>query len=370
MTAVYLDYNATAPMKPAVKAAVLAALDLTGNPSSVHAFGRAARRAVEKARGDVAALVSAAPGDVVFTSGATEANNMALRGVCGRVLVSAIEHPSALAAVGEAEQIPVTPAGIVDLAALEALLASRPAALVSIMLVNSETGLIQPVAEAARLAKACGALMHCDATQAVGRIPVDMVALGLDLLTFSSHKIAGPPGAGALVVRPGLEVAPLLRGGAQESRRRAGTENVPAILGFGAAAALAASDLEAFAGLAMLRDGMEARLRQIASDLAILGEGGPRVANTSLVALPGLAAETQLMALDLAGIAVSTGSACSSGTVKPSHVLKAMGVADGIARSAIRVSLGWASEPGHIDRFVGAWTALYNRAGTGGRAAA
>jgi cysteine desulfurase len=229
------------------------------------------------------------------------------------------------------------------------------------MLANNETGVIQPVAEVAALARRAGAWVHCDAVQAAGKIPLDMAALGVDLMSLSAHKLGGPPGVGALLARPELPLRALLLGGGQERRRRAGTENLPGIAGFGAAAAAARRDLAAFAGLAALRDRFEAELKGLAADVKVFGEAAPRLPNTSCVALAGLPAETQLMALDLAGIAVSSGAACSSGKVQPSHVLRAMGAGAAEAAAAIRVSLGWASEAADIDRLLAAWGDLYRR---------
>ena len=361
--AVYLDYNATAPIRPEAAAAVTRALEWVGNASSVHRFGRLARRTVEDAREAVAALVGARPAQVVFTGGGTESNNMALRGAGrARVLVSAGEHVSVLDAVESAEHIPLTSDGLVDIESLAGLLAAdeRPA-LFSVMLANNETGVIQPVAEVASLARAHGALVHCDAVQGAGRVPLDMAALGVDMLSLSAHKLGGPQGVGALVLGEGVEPAPLLRGGGQERRRRAGTENVAGIAGFGAAAEVAADALDDSSRLADLRDDLERRVRALAPEAVVFGSGVPRLANTSCLAVPGWPAETQVMGLDLAGVAVSAGSACSSGKVSPSHVLRAMGVDDAGAGGAIRVSLGWASEAPDVDRFVEAWSALYSR---------
>ena len=365
--AIYLDYNATAPLRPEARDAVVAALSVTGNPSSIHGFGRTARRLVEDARDAVAVLVGVTPAQIVFTSGGTEANAMALHGpvVAGRrALVSAIEHPSVLAAAG-GELIPVLADGRIDLAALEAALADsgRPT-LVSLMAANNETGVIQPVAEAAAIARNHGAVVHCDAVQAAGKIPIAFDALGIDMLSLSAHKIGGLPGIGALVVRDGVAMPALMRGGGQERGRRAGTENLPGIAGFGAAAIAAQSDLAEFAGLADLRDGLERQILELCPSATIFGRPAPRLANTSCIAMPGVPAATQLMGFDLAGIAVSAGSACSSGKVAASHVLGAMGAADTEMESAIRVSLGWETRPLHIDAFVAAWTALFRRAGT------
>lgn len=361
---VYLDHNATAPLRPVVKAAIAAAFDLPGNPSSVHGHGRAARRAVEEARATVAALAGAAPGRVVFTAGGTEANNLALRGFPGRRrIVSAVEHDSVLAVAPEAARIPVDRQGVADLAALERLLADGGPALVSLMLVNNETGVIQPVAEAARLAHAHGALLHCDAVQAAGRLPLTMADLGADLLTLSAHKIGGPAGVGALVLADGVEPEPLLLGGGQERRRRAGTENLLGIVGFGAAALAARGDAGTVATVAALRDSLEARALAAVPAARVMGAGGGRVGNVSSLALPGISGETQVMALDLAGIAVSAGSACSSGKVRESHVLRAMGADESLCGSALRVSLGWDSTAADVERFLAAWTAMARRMG-------
>lgn len=360
--AVYLDYNATAPLRPEAAAAMAEAHGLAGNPSSVHGFGRAVRRLIETAREQVAALVGADPAQIVFTSGGTESNNLALGG-CGRkrLLVSAGEHDSVLRAAPNAEILPLHADGRVDLAALEEMLAADPRpALVSVMLANNETGVIQPLAEVVALAHAQGALVHCDAVQAAGKIAVAMPHLAADLLSLSAHKLGGPTGVGALVIGDGVDLRPLLQGGGQERGRRAGTENIPGIVGFGAAAAVAREALDESARLGALRDAMERRLGEIAPGVIFFGTEAPRLPNTSCFALPGLPAETQVMALDLAGVAVSAGSACSSGKVRPSHVLRAMAAED-MAACAIRVSLGWASETSHLERFLDAWSALYSR---------
>ena len=362
-TAVYMDYNASTPIRPEAAAAVAAALAIGGNPSSVHGHGRAARRLIEEARERVSAAIGAPAPAIVFTSGATEANTLALRGSGrARLLVSAIEHDSVRHAVPGAEIIPVTPAGMIDLDALAALLASdnRPA-LVSIMLANNETGVIQPVAQAASIAHARGALIHSDAVQALARIPVDVSALGVDLLSLSAHKLGGPAGVGALYRREGVALSAQLLGGGQERSQRAGTENVSGIAGFGAAAALVAGDLESAGRLADLRNGLEKKIKSAAPHAVLFGTNSPRLPNTVYVALPGISAETQIMTLDLAGVSVSAGAACSSGKVKISAVLSAMGAPADLARSAIRVSLGWASTPDDIDRFMTAWTGLSAR---------
>jgi cysteine desulfurase len=366
----YLDYNATAPIRPEVIAAMAAALATPGNPSSVHSFGRNARRQVENARAAVAALIGVRPREIIFTSGGTEANNLALRGSPALTrLVSAVEHDSVLAPAaalaGAEPPLAVDGNGVVDLAALETRLAGMTGpVIVSVMLVNNETGIIQPVAEIARLAHSYGAYVHCDAIQAAGRLPLDCVALGIDMMTITAHKLGGPPGAGALAVRDGVPLKADLLGGGHELRRRAGTENVPGIVGFGVAATVAAQGLAAYAGLAALRDRLEQALREAAPGTIIHGAGTARVANTSCISMPGVPAETQLMALDLAGIAASAGSACSSGKVKPSHVLAAMDVPEDIARTALRFSLGWASTAAEIELAIAAWVSVWQRAGT------
>ncbi len=365
MNAVYLDYNATAPVKPDVAAALGRALDLVGNPSSVHSFGRAARKAVEDAREQVAALVGAKPAEVVFTASATEANNLVLAGA-GRTrrIVSAIEHPAVLKAAqsmaGELIVLPVDANGVVALDELEvALKQSAAPTLVALMLANNETGAVQPVAEAARLAHHYGALIHCDAVQGPGRLPVSMADLGVDYLSLSAHKFAGPKGVGALIAREGVALKPYVIGGGQERGRRAGTENVPGIVGFGEAARLAVLDLENAPRLAQLRDRLESRALDIEPRLHVFSAKAPRLPNTSCLTMPGVQSETQVMALDLTGVAVSAGSACSSGKVEPSHVLRASGVPDAVSGCAIRVSLGWASSEADIEAFLAAWRALY-----------
>lgn len=360
----YLDFNATAPMPDCVTDAVLAAMRQTGNPSSVHEYGRRARALVETARREVARLVGVAPEQVVFTSGATEANILALRG-CGRarVLVSAIEHESVLTATADPVIMPVDAAGRIDLGALERVLSEEATpAIASVMLANNETGVVQPVAEAAALARAAGALVHCDGVQAPGRIAVDFAALDVDMMSLSAHKLGGPKGVGALITRRDPPLHALQRGGGQERGLRGGTENLPGIAGFGAAAGWALECLERASVVAALRDDMERRIREAVPDVRIFGCEAPRLGNTSCIGLAGLAAETQVMALDLAGVAVSAGSACSSGKVTPSHVLEAMGADADSAGSAIRVSLGPATTAAEVDKFVDAWTDLARRA--------
>jgi cysteine desulfurase len=368
---IYLDWNATTPLRPEARAAMAHAWDLAGNPSSVHAEGREARRLVEDARAIVASAVGGLPQNVVFTSGGTEANALALtpglrRGggtPAQRLLVSAIEHVSVLAggrfATEAIDIIGVTRSGIVDLDRLRAMLNDGPPALVSVMLANNETGAIQPVAEVADMVHAAGGILHIDAIQAFGKIPFDLASTGADMLTLSAHKLGGPKGAGALVLAEGLSgFEPLLRGGGQEQGRRAGTENVAAIAGFGAAtkAALVARDVDA-ARLHSLRDRLEVGLRSN-PDTIIFSDGVERLPNTVLFTAPGLKAETAVIGFDLAGIGVSSGSACSSGKVQPSHVLQAMGFAPDLAQGAVRLSLGWSTSETDIESALEAWRKL------------
>ena len=357
--AAYLDHNATSPLRPVAFNAMVEALRAGGNPSSVHGVGRKARAIVDKARREVAALVGALPAETIFTSGGTEANNLALSGAGRqRVLVSAVEHDSVRRAVPQAEILPVDGDGVLDLAALErALAASAEPALVSVMLANNETGVLQPIADVVRLARAAGALVHCDAVQGAGKVPVDLHGLGVDYLSLSGHKLGGPTGVGALLVRDGAPLQPDRRGGGQESNRRAGTENVPGIAGFGAAVAQAACGLN----VTDLRDRLEFSLVQIAPGAKVFGVKAPRIGNTSCISMPGVPAETQVMALDLAGVCISAGAACSSGKVQRSPVLEAMGVPAAEAGCATRISLGWNSEAADIERLIAAWQNLYIR---------
>ncbi|MDG4601625.1 MAG: cysteine desulfurase family protein [Defluviicoccus sp.] len=358
----YLDYNAGAPLKPAARAAMVEALAVAGNPSSVHAFGRAARRIIEAARRDVARLLNAPPHTVIFTSGATEANNAALNAAApGRVLVSAIEHPSILAAAPHAQRLPVQPSGVVDLAALEdALAGPEPAELVAVMAVNNETGVIQPIEAVAALARRFGARLHVDAVQAAGRIAIDMQHLGVASASLSAHKLGGPQGAGALVILDGTRFRPLIKGGGQERNRRAGTENVAAIAGF-AAAAREAARLEEPAILAPLRDRLEGLVTALVPETVVIAAASPRVANTTCLSLPGVRAETLVIALDLEGYAVSAGAACSSGKVKASDVLQAMAVEPEVAAGTVRVSLGCATDGAAVEGFANAWARVAAR---------
>ena len=363
MERVYLDHNATTPLDPRVLAAMLPILsEGFGNPSSLHWFGQRARAAVEEARAQAASLIGAAPAEVVFTASGTEADNLALRGVAARaheprrkLVVTAIEHHAvlntvrALAEEGfRVETVRVDAQGRVDLDDLRARVDDRTA-LLSIMLANNETGVVQPVAEAARFARERGALVHCDAVQAAGKVEVDVRALDVDLLTLSAHKIYGPKGVGLLYVRRGTPMQPLVRGGAQERNRRAGTENVAGIVGFGAAALLARESLEADgARLRALRDRFEAELLSIPG--AARNGAEPRVPNTTNVSFAGTEAEGLLMALDLVGVAVSTGAACAAGGIEPSHVLRAMGLPPERVQASLRFSLGRSTTEAQLTR--------------------
>ncbi|MBT3306378.1 MAG: cysteine desulfurase [Alphaproteobacteria bacterium] len=369
---VYLDHNATTTIRPVVRDAVARALDLTGNASSVHGAGRTARKVIEDARDQIAALVGAKSSEVVFTSGGTEANNLAIRGLDTgskrpRVLASAVEHVSVLKAAANVEPIAVDAQGVVDLAALDAMLAESPAeaapALVSVMLANNETGVIQPVAEVAAIAETHGALVHCDAIQAAGKIPVDMAALGVHLMSLSAHKFGGPAGVGALVVAEKMDqpLSALVFGGGQERGRRAGSENLPGISGMGVAAEETLKHLPDSERLSVWRERIEQELCRHGG-VRVLGADALRLGNTSCLTMPGVASERQVIAFDLAEIALSAGSACSSGKVEPSHVLAAMGVAANDADTAIRVSLGWTTTEQDIDRFLAAWAEIFARA--------
>lgn len=360
-SAVYLDHNATAPVRPEVAAAMAEALVEPGNPSSAHRFGRAARARIQAARRRLAERLEVSPDRVIFTSGGTEANHLALLGFPGPRLVSAVEHPSVLEAVPEAPRIPVRPNGAIDLARLAELLVSVRPALVSVMLANNETGVLQPVSEAAALARAHGALLHTDAVQALGKVPFTLAGLGADLVSISAHKLGGPPGVGALIVREGLDPMPLQRGGGQELRRRAGTENLPGIVGLGVALDLATD----WPAVAALRDRLEEGVRALAPEALIAGGAAGRLPNTSCILCPGAPAATQLMGLDLEGVAVSSGSACSSGKVGPSHVLEAMGFPAELAACAIRVSMGWGTGAAEVERFLAAWRRVLGRLGRG-----
>lgn len=358
---VYLDYNATAPLREEAREAMAGALALFGNPSSVHAEGRKARAALERARAQVAALAGCEPGEVVFTGSGTEANNTALRQPAwDRLLVSGVEHDSVLAAARAAERpvelIPVLEDGRVDTIWMkercEALAADGEKVLVCVQAANNETGVIQPLQEVSAIAREHGFALHADAVQAAGRQPLDFAGSGAWSMALSAHKIGGPKGLGALILRRGARIRPLIHGGGQETNQRAGTENVAGIVGFGAAAETAPGE----AGeIRRLRERLEDGIRALTPGVTVIGEGSDRLPNTSCIAHPHFKAETLVIALDLAGVAVSAGAACSSGKVAESHVLKAMGLADETVNNAIRVSAGWGTTAAQVDRFLEAW---------------
>ncbi len=355
---VYFDANATEPLRPPARAAMLAALDAVGNPYSVHAPGRAARNLLETAREAIAEKFGARPADLVFTSGGTEADALAVHGLGAEraVVIGATEHDAIRAAAPHARVLPVDRDGVADLAALDAMLAGSPPALVCLMAANNETGTIQPVAAAAAICRRHGALLHVDAVQAAGRMRLDLPELGCDCLAISSHKLGGPAGAGALLLTPGAadRIRPLVAGGGQERGRRGGTPPTAAIAGF-AAAATAHCDS---AAIARLRDEAEAAAARAGA--LVCGGGAPRLPNTTSLALPGVRAETQVIALDMAGIAVSAGAACSSGKVARSHVLAAMGLGE-LAGEAIRVSLPWNATAADVAEFACAYTNMAAR---------
>lgn len=361
---VYLDHNATSVLRPEARAAMMLALNAGGNASSVHEEGRDARAMIEAARSTVARALGTIAPTVIFTSGGTEAANQAVR--CApveRIIVCAVEHPCVLEAAKQTgkpvEAVPVDANGVVDLQALKAALQGAGGkALVCVMLANNETGVIQPVREVVDLAQAHQALVFCDAVQALGKIPVNFALLGVDMLSISAHKLGGPQGAGALVVRDGLQMPALIVGGGQELRRRAGTENIAAISGFAAAVEASANDT---VDLSAMRDEIEAAVLAGPGEVVVFGSSAQRLPNTLCFALPGLEADTALIGFDLEGVAVSSGSACSSGKVATSHVLEAMGVSERALKGAVRVSLGWNSTREHVDRFLEVWQRIAER---------
>lgn len=357
----YLDHNASSPMRPQVVDAMTEAMLQAGNASSVHAFGRRHLHYVENARAEVAALAGVQTHQVVFTSGGTEANNLALRASTrAPVFVSAVEHDSILNADEDAVRLPVDTDGVIDLMKLEEALPSS-GALVSIMLANNETGIVQPVGEIVKIAGAAGAIVHTDAVQAAGRIKFDVPSLGVAMASLSAHKLGGPQGVGALVLGAGFSVLAQIRGGGQERGRRAGTENTAGIVGFGVAARLAQQNLDGTGAIADLRNSMESQLHDAIPEAVVFGDRVERLPNTSCFAVPGLQSEIQIMALDLAGLAVSAGSACSSGKVTVSHVLQAMGVTTALAECAIRVSFGLENTQDDVVRLIAALSSLKDR---------
>ena len=376
---IYLDYNATAPVRPAAKLAVMAALDHVGNASSIHQEGRKARGLMEAAREQVAKLINAQSKEITFTSGGTESNNLVLASDLGALgkkqplaatLLSATEHPSLIKAQElsprPVELINVDENGILDLAHLEQLLQawqqkSDLPVLVSVMLVNNETGVIQPMQEITALVHKYRGFIHADAIQALGKVEINFETMNVDLLSLSSHKIGGPQGAGALVIRLGMLVDSYVKGGGQELGLRAGTENIPAISGFGAAAQECREELKNKNQYNEMRQELEAKIKQISPAAVIFATAVDRVATTSCFAIEGLTAERALMSFDLGGIAISSGSACSSGKVSQSHVLKAMGINDDVALCALRLSFGWNTKPQELDMFIEEYTKIYQR---------
>jgi cysteine desulfurase len=374
---IYFDHNATTPLDQSVVEVITTVLrEDFGNPSSVHHFGQRAKARLDDARSAVADLIGAEPSEIVYTSGGTEADNFALRGVAealeptGRrhLIASAIEHEAVLVTLKALARrgwrttlLPVGPSGIVEPSALSAALADDTA-IVSVMHANNELGTIQPVAELARLAHARGALFHSDAVQSVAKVPVDVGALGVDLLSLSAHKFNGPKGAGALWIKRGTRITAILTGGKHERTRRAGTENVPAIAGMGEAARLASAKLtREGARLSSLRDRLERGVLDLVPGTAVNGALEPRVPNTTNISFDGIEAESLLIALDLEGVAVSTGSACSSGTLEPSHVLRAMGLPAHRTQNSIRISLGQGNTDEEVDYFLGRLPAVVQK---------
>lgn len=359
---IYLDYNATTPLLPAARDAMLAVLDAPSNPSSMHASGREARRIIEQARRIVADAVSAWPAEVVFTGSGTESNAMAMTGLpATHRFTSAVEHSSLLGAA-DAMRLAVDAQGRLNLEELRVALGALPAGsrpLVSVQMANNETGVVQPLREISDLVHAANGLLHTDAAQVLGKMAVDMGQLGVDAITLCAHKFGGPVGAAALVVRQDVALTPLLKGGGQESRRRAGTENVAAIAGFGAAVATAPT-LDAQRGWL---NALEMRLGEYAPEMRVAGSETARLPNTSCLTMPGVGSEVQLMHFDLGGVAVSAGAACTSGRTEPSHVLQAMGWSREEAGTAIRVSTGWNTSEPDLLRFEALWRDLYLRSG-------
>ena len=352
---IYLDNNATAPLRAEAVAAIHQAMGPPANPSSVHEFGRRARLLVENARQSLGLLIGCRAQDVVFTSGGTEANNLALSGF-SHVITSAIEHDSVLRAAPQASLLPVTDDGLVDLPALKQMVSALPVdqrdkTIVSVMAANNETGVIQPLEGIVEVARDAGLATHSDMVQMLGKTRIDLPSLGLDFASFSAHKIGGPTGVGALFVRPGMSLSSLLRGGGQEQGRRSGTENILGITGFGAAATAAFGDVAHFRDMAGWRDTFEAEVAAAHPDVALFGAAAPRLGNISCLTFGGKSSETLVMALDIAGVAVSAGSACSSGKVTASHVLTAMGAGEKAAQ-AIRVSGGWKTRKEDFERLA------------------
>lgn len=362
---IYLDYNATTPLRPSVRAAMQAVENLPLNPSSVHGAGRQAKKLLEDARASIAHALGAFPNEIIFTASGSEANNLALRGFDRPILVSAIEHASnkKTADLLGGATLPVDAQGLLDLKALESQLVAlgRPA-LVSVMLANNATGVLQPIRAIADIVHAHGGVLHCDAVQAFGKVPVDWGLLGVDMLTISAHKAGGPVGVAALLIRNDLPIRPLITGGGQELGRRAGTENIPLIVGFAALVNEVVACPEAKEML-RLRDWLESELLAAAPSARVFSAKAPRLPNTIQLSMPGVSSETQLMHFDLAGYAVSAGSACSSARIEPSPVLLAMGVSKEEAATAIRISFGWQTTEEEVKSFAAAWKSAYGKMG-------
>lgn len=357
----YLDYNATSPMRPEVISCWQAAAATIGNPSSVHTFGRDAKQLIETARLQLAKLINCQTHEIIFTGSGTEANNQILRRAgFANVFASSIEHDSIRLARDDLTLIPVQTNGIIDLGALEQQLKSSvgPKTLVTVMFANNETGIIQPIADVVKLAKQYGAAVHCDAVQAIGKIPVDFTALGVDSMSISAHKFGGPQGVGALIVKADIALKPLIIGGGQERNLRAGTHNVASIAALGKAAELAHNTIASeYTRLINLQQHLESALLTA----QIIGKDVERLPNTTNIIMPGAQSSTQVMALDLAGVAVSAGAACSSGKVKASHVLTAMGIDKDLCNNSIRLSTGWQTTKDDIDHFISAWAAMHKQ---------
>lgn len=361
---VYLDHNATTAIRPVAIERMQEAMACVGNPSSTHGHGRKMRKFVEDARGDIAMLCGCEPEHVIFTSGGTESIAMVM---ChfkqDGVLISAIEHSAAIENAPHAPRIPVSEDGVIDVQAAENLIKAHQPKLISVIYANNETGVIQPVRELVQLAHAHDALVHVDAVQAAGKIPLDFKTLGADYMSLAAHKIGGPQGVGALIKAPSRPVPRLICGGTQERHQRAGTENVAGIAGFGVAAKLCLEKMGRMKELEVLRDDMEAFIRSSHNAVHIWGEKARRVGNTSMVSIPGVSSETLVMIMDLNGVAVSSGSACSSGTVKPSHVLLAMGANEEDATCCMRISLGWPTTAEDIQKFKDSWLDMMSKIG-------
>jgi cysteine desulfurase len=355
----YLDYNATAPLCREAKQAMLEGMELVGNGSSVHQFGRQIRQKIEQARQEIANFFKTASANIIFTSGATEANHLALCGFEGRIIVSAVEHDSIDQARADRLICPVDTMGVIDLAALETLLKDgNIPTLVCVMAANNETGVLQPLEKVVSLAKKYGAFVHCDAVQVIGRLPCSLE--GVDLISLSAHKLGGPQGVGALVMATDIPLKAQLRGGGQERSFRSGTENFLGIVGFAAALKVAAD--KDWAAVKHMRDTLEVRLKALCPQALLIAQGTPRLPNTAVLVMKGVKSATQVMNFDLAGIAISAGSACASGKVKSSRVLKAMGMPEALAECSIRVSLGPTNQMDTIDRFLQVWMDIYERA--------